>query len=242
MRKHSKFSASGAERWMKCPGSVELSEGIEEVSSPWAQEGTYAHEVLEQMLECRIEKGTVSTRDITVDVMDENMYKHGVHAANFIIGIYKGCESEINVETKVSLEFLHPEMFGTLDSSVAEFFGILNIFDYKYGAGIAVSPGENVQMIIYAIAVAHKYDWNFEKARLWIIQPRIKGYDGPVYWDVSMTELRYFWVPKLQDAIENVERNPKLFLEGGHCHWCKAKRICPLKTGKQIDKATEIFK
>ena len=49
-RAHSKFSASGAERWFACPGSVELSEGVPDKETEWSKEGTLAHEVLEEIM------------------------------------------------------------------------------------------------------------------------------------------------------------------------------------------------
>lgn len=43
MAKHAKLSPSSADRWMTCPGSVALSQGIKEESSSYADEGTAAH-------------------------------------------------------------------------------------------------------------------------------------------------------------------------------------------------------
>ena len=43
MAQHAKLSPSSAERWMTCPSSVVLSEGIKEKSSEYADEGTAAH-------------------------------------------------------------------------------------------------------------------------------------------------------------------------------------------------------
>lgn len=43
MAAHSKLSASGAEKWMRCPGSIAMSEGLPDTSSAAADEGTAAH-------------------------------------------------------------------------------------------------------------------------------------------------------------------------------------------------------
>ncbi len=191
-RKHSKFSASGAERWFNCPGSVELSEGIPDTSSPWAEEGTEAHEMLEQIL---VASRTVGAHRVFYPKFSRNrkfsekqhyeMITHGTHAANFILGMWGSTPgSELKVEERVYLDFIDEEAFGTLDSTLVEVFGTLDIFDYKYGAGHAVSPIENLQMIFYALAVAYKYHWNFKRIRIWIIQPRVRGYDGPAFWEI----------------------------------------------------------
>ena len=50
MTAHAKLSASGAHRWMNCPGSVRAEEGLKDSSSPFAEEGTKAHDLMEQML------------------------------------------------------------------------------------------------------------------------------------------------------------------------------------------------
>lgn len=230
-RAHSKFSASGAERWFNCPGSVELSEGQPDKSSPWAQEGTLAHEVLESVLK-RIE---------TSQVLDREMVSTAHQAADFIFRLAAKSQSELLVESKVHLDFIHPEAFGTLDSAVPEYFGTLHVLDFKYGKGYVVSPKENLQMLFYALAMAHKLDWNFVKARLWIIQPRSKGYDGPVFWDVSICELRTEWLGRFRLAVDNVLKNPTKYVEGQWCHWCKAKAICPLKLENKNEKARMIF-
>lgn len=233
-RAHSKFSASGAERWFVCPGSVALSEGVPDKSSPWAEEGTQAHDVLERILRNGSSKALITKEPAA-------MIAHGVNAATFIWSIHqRASKADLMVEDRVFLDFIHKEAFGTLDSAVIEHFGTLHVFDYKYGAGHGVSPKENLQMIFYALAMAHKHHWNFKRVRLWIIQPRIKGYDGPVFWDISLEQLRAY-VPKFQAAIDRVEAEPDTYVEGGHCHWCKAKGKCPLKVDKHNEKATQVF-
>ena len=42
---HATLSPSSADRWMTCPGSVPLSEGIVDTSSEYAAEGSAAHEI-----------------------------------------------------------------------------------------------------------------------------------------------------------------------------------------------------
>lgn len=47
MSAHAQLGPSGASRWMACPGSVRLSAGLPDESSPFAEEGTKAHELAE---------------------------------------------------------------------------------------------------------------------------------------------------------------------------------------------------
>ena len=50
MPEHSPLGASGASRWMKCPGSVSFGKGDFSESSSYAQIGSAAHAVLELCL------------------------------------------------------------------------------------------------------------------------------------------------------------------------------------------------
>lgn len=234
-RKHSRFSASGAERWFRCPGSVALSEGLPDKFSKWAEEGTRAHEILERLL-----LDAINVRGFKVNPYDP-MYIYGKPAADFILKFWRdSADSEILVETRIHLDFIHSEMFGTFDGAVIDHFGTLHVFDYKYGAGHAVSPKENLQMIFYGLGLAHLYDWNFKNVRLWIIQPRIKNYQGPLWWELSMQELHKY-VDSFREAVRRVESSPDSYVEGMHCYWCRAKYICPLKQEKRIEKARSIF-
>lgn len=246
-RAHSKFSASGTERWFQCPGSVQLSEGLPDIDSVWSIEGTLAHEVLEATMRLELSgncgaqaedyESVVTQRNVTREMVD-----YANDASDFILGLYQKLPgSEVLVETRIYLDFIHPEAFGTFDAAVIDFWGTLHVFDYKYGAGHAVSPTKNLQMIFYGIGLANKYRWNFKRIRPWIIQPRIKGYDGPSYWELPTVEMRKY-VDVFKKAVDRVERYPNKYVEGQHCHWCKAKAICPLKQENKLKKAIEIFK
>lgn len=241
-RAHSKFSASGAERWFECPGSVELSEGMPDKSSPWAEEGTRAHEVLEQILKVAILAGATRVGHASFDRrIPREMVMWGTHAANAILGVWKNRPgSDILVETRVYLDFIHEEMFGTFDGAVVDYWGTLHVFDYKYGAGHAVSVRENLQMIFYGIGLAARYQWNFKRVKLWIIQPRIRGYNGPTFWELPISVLKRYTLAFAM-AVARVEREPEKYVEGSWCHWCKGKSKCPLKTAAKLEKAKSIF-
>jgi len=239
-RAHSKFSASGSERWFNCPGSVQLSEGVPDKQTEWSKEGTQAHEVLEDVMKARLRIAPPSYAARWKATKE--MITYAEHAADFILGLQSQHEgSEIAIETRIYLDFIHPEMFGTFDGAVIDHFGTLHVLDYKYGAGHAVSPRENLQMIFYGVGLAHKFHWNFKNVKLWIIQPRIKGYDGPVFWELPILELKRY-VDIFRNAVKKVEKSPEHYNEGPWCHWCKAKSKCPLIQEAKTEKAINIFK
>lgn len=232
-RAHSKFSASGMDRWKACPGSIHLSEGLPDKPSSYAEEGTKAHELLEKFI--------LNPKYIPESDYPPEMVWHVKDSANFILKLHKKTlHSELLAESRVYLTFIHPEAFGTLDAAIVEHFGYLHILDFKFGAGHIVSPKENYQLLFYALAVAHQYEFNFSMVRLWVIQPRARGYDGPVFWELSIQELKNY-IPVFEKAVKRVEVETKTYVEGAHCHWCRAKGICPLKNDKKIEKAQALF-
>ena len=51
MAKHALLSASASHRWMNCPPSAKLCAAEENKSSPYAQQGTDAHELCQYKVE-----------------------------------------------------------------------------------------------------------------------------------------------------------------------------------------------
>lgn len=238
---HSKFSASGFERIANCSGSVSLSEGLPDKSSEAANEGTLAHTVLETILKRAIKENGKGFSLVFDKRVSDEMVSHAYLAANQILKIHKGLPgSQVMVESKVSLAFIHPEAFGTLDAAVLDYFGTLHILDFKYGFTF-VSPKENYQFIFYAMAVAYANHWNFKNVRMWTLQPRVKGFDGFIYWEISIGELKKY-IPIFKEAIDRVEKYPDKYTEGSWCWFCKAKKICPLKRSEKLDYLNTVFK
>lgn len=233
-RRHSKFSASGAERWTNCPGSVPLSEGIPSKDSKYSIEGTHAHEILEKIVRQEI------SGDFKALVATIEMVKFAKHSARHILEVYENTvAAELMIETRVLLDFIHPEAFGSLDYAVVEPFGTLHILDFKYGKYM-VSPKENLQFLFYALAVAHLHHWNFKRVRMWALQPRVRNFQGYTFWEITIDELKKY-VKVFHDAIKRVEENPFEYKEGKWCHFCPAKGICPLKTEAKIEEARLVF-
>lgn len=247
-RAHAKLSASGAERWVTCPGSVALSEGIADRDNVYSREGTLAHEVLEHILKTELAENSVTTADVTVHDrlistpgVNPEMVAHCWKTADFILGLQRRTPgAELLVEKKVSLGFIDPDMWGTYDGAVVELFGTLHVVDFKYGAGHVVSPIENLQEIFYGLGLAHRYDWNFQRVRLWIIQPRVQGFDGPAYWDISIQELRRY-VEFFRRAVQRVKEEPTTYVEGRHCYYCRGESKCPLKVESKLAEGKKIF-
>lgn len=239
VRKHAKLSASGAERWTLCTASVQLNEGLPDKDSIWSREGTTAHELLEMIL-IHHQKDPYATLPIP-DKYPREMVHHVLGVVQWLLKLHAANPgSELLVETAVSLAYIHPDIGGTFDSAIVDLFGTLHVVDFKYGQGHPVSPTGNLQMVVYGLGLAKMFDYNFKEVKLWIVQPRIKGFAGPVYWKLSMEMLRQYELV-FANAVKKIETDPQ-FAEGPHCHFCKGKAGCPLKLESKMAEGKRLFK
>lgn len=239
MGAHAKYSASGSERWLNCPASIALSEKAPpSVDSIYAMEGTEAHECLEFIMR-NADKKSASVMRVLNGKYPDTMIHHGLTTFARIQQEAKG--NPILCETRVDLSFVEPGMFGTVDAAIVELFGTLWVIDYKYGAGRQVEPEENTQMIYYALGIAHKYNFNFEKVRLAIAQPRIiskRGYFRT--WDIEIPEL-VAWTDRFKKGVAEC-KDPFASLKVGRwCFFCPASSICPAVSDQQYDEAQADF-
>lgn len=234
---HAQLSASGSERWMNCPASIAHCKDIpDEPSSPYAQEGTEAHECVEKLLLSIQNFGAQAAVNTLKGKYPEEMVDHALRAATYIVSkARKG--SLLMAEQKVSLEHIAPGMFGTLDAAIVDEFNRLWVFDFKYGQGLVVSPEENSQLIYYALALAHKYHYNFTDVCLSIIQPRTDDDRGPIREWVIPIEALEVWEDKFKVAVERTEDPLAEYRSGDWCRWCKGKATCPELSNKSFHQA-----
>lgn len=219
-RGHARLSPSGAKRWMSCPGSIALSAGIPDTSSPFADEGTAAHTLADHCFEKDkmpaeflgmfvnlgqtpvIAKDSVGDRsfEITDDMVDAvTVY---VDHCNALMDEAYECK----IEEHVSLKHLGVE---GLDGGTGDFLAyhpttrVLHVVDYKHGRGVAVDPQENPQLLSYAIGALKRYhNIGVSKLVLTVVQPRAGG--APVKtWEANAADLLDFQ-EELVTAAERV--------------------------------------
>ena len=239
---HAKFSASGSERWLECPGSIPLTEQVADLpvqESKYAKEGTDAHAALEHLVKNR--KKRLSAIEFLRKKYPLQMIIHAEEALDYIEKrLQEYPDAELYSENKVALPVSLPDQFGTTDIVIAEHFGRLIVIDYKYGAGIAVDPEENSQLIYYALGVAHQFDYNFTEVELVIIQPRTP-FGSPVKsWVTDIATLDE-WRDTFERGIQlALSKDPPL-KAGDHCRFCPAKIICPEIKNKALRSAQAAF-
>ncbi len=246
-RKHSLFGPSGAERWLECLGSVELSKTAPpQKESPWALEGTRAHECLEYIV--RRYGDRRSAKQEALSKWPSDMVEHCFNAADIIFSpkLRPSPDAELMMEQRVVLRSVKA-IYGTLDYAWVDHFGMLVVIDFKYGAGVTVfaenEEGEpNPQLMLYAAALASTHNFDFEKVRIAIIQPRVWAADeDPVSMrDVSIKELKEF-IKRVEKAVAIASKPGAPLKAGDHCRWCPSVSTCPENSSKALTEAHVLF-
>lgn len=252
-RKHSNFAASSSHRWMNCPASVTLSKNAPpERPSPYAEEGTRAHECTEFIVR-RFGKLEAAEKE-ALKKWPKEMVDHAVNSARTIFKLKPSKQATLLIETRVTLKHIGPELFGTLDYAWVDEWGWLVIIDFKYGAGVPVLPfdeetgEENSQLMYYASGIAAKYEYAFSGIKLAIIQPRVWREDEDPLTEHTTTikKLREFEA-KVILAVKAAKVpgcKPIAPPEGAAenwCRWCRAASFCPAVSKMQMSNADIAF-
>lgn len=213
MAKHAVLSPSGAEKWVKCPGSARMEQIFkkEETPSLYAAEGTAAHFVASEYL--------LSGADALIGVGDSVYVSHGGDCAfasaepnmseeliEFEIAIteemlehidgyvgkileFKGPDGFLDVEQRFDISEItgEPEAEGTSDAVIIRGTE-LQVHDLKYGRK-EVRAVENKQLILYAYAAYLYYRtvYEIDSILLAIHQPRVNS--EPDVWQITVDEL-----------------------------------------------------
>lgn len=245
---HSKWSASGFESIMLCPGKMVLEAGKPDSTSKYAAEGTAAHLVLTWCLKDGASADQFIGETIEADgftfVVDADMAGHVqtcVDYCNDLAGIDGVIFADIRVNYSSYLDVPKADAWGTADVIVARGDEIM-VVDFKYGMGVEVSAEKNPQMSLYALGALQAYQGlcgDFTRVRMVISQPRIKS--APSEYDLSVDELEAWGRSTARSAVitclnatrtsaeEDEHRWTEIFLRPGEkqCKFCRAKATCP---------------
>lgn len=232
---HAKLSASSAHRWVACPGSVQLSEGVPNVTTAYAAEGTFAHHILATCLEQPQYKpqywlGHSETIDGQVVDCEQDMVD-AVETALEIIRERVEPKDEVFIEQDFTpaLKELHPDFGGSSDICILKRKKKrLLVYDYKHGAGVWVDAEDNKQLKYYALGALLTCNAPVETIEVGIIQPRYGDGDNPLQiWSFDAVDLLDFSAD-LIDAAKRAE-NLDAPLNPGEkqCKFCPAAAKCP---------------
>jgi hypothetical protein len=244
---HSLFSASAADRWMQCPGSIVLCDGLPSTTSVYAAEGTAAHSLLTKAIRDARPAADYVGVELTVDgfafVVDAEMAAHVQTCIDYVVdaaGPDGAVTADLRVNYAAHLEVPSADAFGTLDVLIIREDELI-IVDYKHGRGVAVDAVDNRQLRLYALGALEEYGslGDFARVRLVISQPRVSA--KPSEWTQTVEELEVWALGEarlaaiaVRNAIAARREMPEphwsqAYLSPGEkqCRFCAAKATCP---------------
>ena len=235
---HSLLAPSGASKWMACPGSIRMEQGLPDTAGFDAAQGTAAHELAAMCMTNGIAAADLIRTEIKVGarvfVVDQEMARHVQTYVDTVTAIVGGPPQL--VEHRVDFS----DFLGVRGSTgTADAIGFLHsareiqVHDLKYGRGVKVFAEGNKQELLYALGAYAELDADsqIDQVRLVIHQPRL---DHVSEWVISLADLLAFGREAKRAAQRVIycleeDFDPATDLQPGEeqCRWCKAKATCP---------------
>jgi hypothetical protein len=184
---HAELSASSTERWATCPGSVQLSRGVPNVSTKFAAEGTAAHALAAHCLAEGEAPRDYLGQTALVEGYEIPFDEDLIAAVEEYVGYVSttetmGDEGSMEQSFTPAMKKLHPKFGGSTDYvrwRASE--RLLEVMDYKHGAGVPVDVDDNKQLKYYALgALLSNPHWNAETVKITIVQPRCDHEQGRI--------------------------------------------------------------
>jgi len=209
-------------------------------SSPFAEEGTFAHEVHEKILMGM----TIDGLDLPPGMLDavtvSTNYIHSLVSVNHPV--------DLLIEEYLPLVSLGVEGLegGTADVVVVNYNATdrnvitsVEVVDYKHGRGL-VEIEDCGQLMLYAIGVSLKFNLaDTVPIRMTIAQPRAFHPDGLIRSDTLLVGELKGWlysevIPKAREAFSD---SPTFITSIDGCRWCLMNGKCPA----QVDQTLKVM-
>lgn len=223
-KKHALLGASSSARWLVCTPSARLEAMFPDEQSPYATEGTVAHDLAESILRHKLEgKKAPKLDDYSTEMIE---------AVNRYVDI---CEEKVNesrarssdaeamIEARLDFSRWVPDGFGTGDMVIVA-DGILEVIDLKYGKGVPVSAIENTQMRLYALGAydINEFLYDIKSVRMTIVQPRLDSISTD---EMALEEL-LDWGEEIKPIAQRAFRGEGECTPCDYCNFCKARHTC----------------
>lgn len=245
---HAKLSASGAKKWINCPGSVLLEASIPNKSNSYAEEGTTAHSLGELKIRLALKEITKAKYSKTAKELetdkDMDTYTDGYRdfvLERFNAALERDKQAELLLEQRLDFSEYVPDGFGTGDAVIVS-NDTLEIIDLKYGKGVKVEAENNPQLMLYALGAMeeHSYLYDFSTVRMTIYQPRI---DNISMWETDKKALLE-WGESIKPIAEMANSGTDECRPGKHCDdgFCRARARCRAYNEEKVKLAKSEFK
>lgn len=243
---HALLPPSGAARWMRCPGSVALTNGLPDQMSDFADEGSVAHVIANRALVYHKPARSWEGEEVYLDWRPDKRWIVTPEMCDFVqvfVDYVYNTASEIDgivlPEQRVQLDKTLgiSDQGGTSDAVIyAVKRSILHVSDLKYGMGVKVDAsygGEiNYQLGLYLLGTIETITDLFgpvEKLQVSVVQPRL---DHISEFEITMDQLQAFALKArnaAHGAMMALTGDPTQYLHASEdaCRWCPIKQDCP---------------
>ena len=218
-RAHAVLSASSSARWLKCPPSAVAATLYPSTGTEFTREGTLAHEVAEQVARGGDIRGTYPNSEVTQEMLQcAEAYR------DYIQELITDANAVVLLEQRLDLTPWVPEGFGTADCIIIQ-GNRLDIVDYKFGQGVAVSAEGNSQMRLYGLGAWFDFGdiYPITEVGMHIFQPRLNN--------ISIEELTaeglIDWGEGVKPIAELAAQGKGDYCSGEHCRFCPHAGQCP---------------
>lgn len=225
-RAHALLSASSADRWLNCPPSAVAAEAYQQQDTDFTREGTLAHEVAERVARCAVDGIKYNWKvceDWPSDDVTEEMVECAEGYADYIQEQIREPDALVLLEQRVDFSPWVPDGFGTADCIIIQ-GNTMDVIDYKYGKGVAVSAVDNPQEKCYGLGAWNDYGfaYDIERVRLHIYQPRINNVS--VY-ELTAEEL-LAWGDSIKPVADQAAHGKGKYNAGAWCKFCPHAGRC----------------
>ncbi len=228
--KHAKYSPSQLARIIACPGSVAMSEGIEQLpTSPYAAEGTMLHGFMEQYLDTGIMPDVRTDYKVLLEKCMDYIQPLKEQASTVFTELYMMSRVETDVAGTADVVLLNDD--GT-DA---------HIIDWKFGGGVFVPVLDNPQFLAYAWLALEKFP-TIETVTIHVAQPRLDNFDHQLVYKHNIQDwYKFVLSPALRMAEGMGNGGPVLNPSLDTCRWCRANAICPARHAQVNEEAAQVF-
>lgn len=229
IRAHALLSASSSARWLKCPPSAVAASLYPNTSSDYAREGTLAHEVAELFV--KVNPAAVSEALLAdfknwtgSDEVTMEMLQCAEAYRDYIQELITDENAVVLLEQRLDFSPWVPGGFGTGDCIIIQGHR-LDVVDYKFGKGVAVSATENSQMRLYGLGALNDFGdiYDIQEIGMHIFQPRINNVSVEV---LTEPELQT-WGVGVAVIAKQAAKGQGDFCSGEHCRFCPHAGSCP---------------
>lgn len=271
--KHWFLGASNAKRYLTCTPGARLGERMTKLlgdrSSPFAEEGTKAHELAEikvrnavyhadKMTAAKFAKLSPEQKETYVGINDfrykelrkalgdipDDMEHATDSYCDILIEKYLTAKdhdpgAKILLETRLDFSEWVPGGFGTGDAIIVS-DSLLEICDYKHGMGIRVEAEENPQIRLYALGAVHLFSTMYDFTS-------VRGtiiqprLNNLSEETIGLNDLLDWAENYVKPRAEMAYRGEGEFVPGEHCRFCPAKAVCSARVSKALEMFTYGF-